>query len=323
VDIKLIQMLNGARNAIKCANVRSGERVLIITDTQIDFSISMVLAMAAAEAGAEPIITIMLPRRAHGDEPPLPIKEAMLSSDVIFTPTSKTLFHSQAARDACRKGARMLSMTGITPLSFMKGAGLANFEEIEPVVIKLAELLTQAETLRLKTPAGTDLKASIKGRSGNAEPGIVRNKGEMGGWPDIEVNIAPIEDSVEGTVVIDVTATDFGFVDVPIRIEIRNGRAVKIEGGVVAEKLRELLESANDPNQYVVAEIGFGLNPNAELQGRIIEDESALGTAHIAFGNNLSLGGKNKAPYHVDLVMKDPILELDGKKIIEKKKILL
>jgi len=123
--------------------------------------------------------------------------------------------------------------------------------------------------------------------------------------------------------VIDVTASHFGFVDVPIRIEIKEGRAVKIEGGIVANKLKKLLESANDPNQYVVAEFGFGLNPSAELQGRIIEDESALGTAHIALGNNLSLGGKNKAPFHIDLIMKDPILELDGKKVIDKDKILV
>lgn len=324
MNVEMIQMLKGAKNAIKCANAKPGENVLIITDTEIDFSVSVALDMAARDAGVDPVIAIMLPREGHGEDPPAPVREAMFASDVILAATTKTLFYAPSAMEACKKrGARLLTLTGITPQSFMRGAGLADFEKIEPTVMKLAELFTQAKTLRLRTPGGTDIVASIEGRSGNPQPGIAKNPGDMVGWPDIEANVAPIEDSTEGVIVVDVTATHFGFVDVPIRMEVKNGKVVKIEGGAVAKKLEKLLESANDPNQYVVAELGFGLNPNAELQGRIIEDEAALGTAHVALGNNLPLGGKNKAPYHIDLIMKDPILELDGKKVIDRDKILV
>lgn len=324
METEIIQMLRGAKKAIKeCANVKPKEKVLIITDTEIDFSISTALAAAAYYEGAEPVIAMMTPRKGHAEEPPSHIREAMLASDVILTPTSKTLFHTKATRDACKKGARLLAMTGALPRTLMKGAGTADFEEVEPTVIKLAELLTQSEKLRLRTPGGTDISSNIKGRVGQSEPGIARNKGDLQGWPDIEANVTGIEGSTEGVFVVDVTATDFGFVDIPIKIEVKNGKATHIKGGLVAERLKKLLESANDPNQYVVAEFGFGLNSCAELQGRIIEDESALGTCHIALGDNITLGGKNKAPFHIDLIMKDPILELDGKKIIDKDKILV
>jgi leucyl aminopeptidase (aminopeptidase T) len=320
----IIQMLKGAKKVIReCAQTKPGENVLIVTDTEIDMSVSIALACAAHLEGAEPVITLMTPRKGHAEEPPPHVREAMLASDIIITPTSKTLFHTKATRDACKKGARILSMTGALPRTLMRGAITANFEEIEPTVHKLAHLLTEAKSIRVTTPAGTDLSADIKGRIGQSEPGIARKKGDLQGAPNIEANITPIEDTTEGVFVVDVTATDFGFVDAPIRIEVKNGRAVKIEGAVIAERLRSLLESANDPNQYIVAEFGFGLNPNAELQGRIIEDESALGTAHIALGDNLTLGGQNRAPMHIDLIIKDPTLELDGKKIIEKDKILI
>lgn len=314
-----IQMMAGAKKVIKeCAQTKPGETVLIITDTEIDFGISAALASAALYEGADPLIAVMTPRKGHAEEPSDNLREAMLQSDVIVTPTSKTLFHTKATRDACDAGARVLSMTGALPRTLMRGAVTADFEKIEPICRKLADRLTEGETIRLTTPGGTDLTASIKGREGQFEPGITRNKGDLVGVPDIEANITAVEDTTEGVFVVDVTATDFGFVDQPIRIEVKNGKAVSIEGGVIAERLKALLESANDPNQYFVAEFGFGLNDKAELQGRIIEDESALGTAHIALGDNITLGGVNEAPFHIDLIMKDPTVTIDDQVVIEK-----
>ncbi|MGC1123249.1 MAG: aminopeptidase [Candidatus Methanofastidiosia archaeon] len=324
MDSEIIQMMMGAKKVIKeCAQTKPGEKVLIVTDTEIEFSISAALAAAAYYENAEPLIAVMTPRKGHAEEPPAHVREAMLASDVIVTPTSKTLFHTKATRDSCAKGARVLSMTGALPRTLMRGAITANFEEIEPTCRKLADRLTKAEKIHLTTPGGTDITASLKGRVGQFEPGIARNKGDLVGVPDIEANITPVEDTSQGVFVVDVTATDFGFVDAPIRIEVKNGKAVKIEGGVIAERLKNLLVSAHDPNQYFVAEFGLGLNPQAELQGRIIEDESALGTAHIALGDNITLGGQNKAPFHIDLIMKDPTVELDGKVVIDKDKVMV
>ncbi|MBU7043795.1 MAG: aminopeptidase [Theionarchaea archaeon] len=324
MNSEIIQMAIGAKKVVKeCAATKPKEKVLIITDTEMDFSISIALASAAYYEGAEPLVVLMTPRKGHAEEPPLPIREAMQVSDVIITPTSKTLFHTQATRDSIKKGARFLSMTGALPRTLMRGAITAEFAKIKPTSDKLAEVLTKAETLHLTTPGGTDITASIKGRTAESEPGVAWEKGALVGVPDIEANVTPVEDTTEGVFVVDVTATDFGFVDVPITIEVKNGKAVNIEGGAVAQQLIALLESANDPNQYYVAEFGFGLNPNAELQGRIIEDEGALGTVHIALGDNITLGGKNKAPFHIDLIMKDPMLEVDGKLVIDKKEIMI
>ncbi|MGD2247412.1 MAG: aminopeptidase [Candidatus Methanofastidiosia archaeon] len=321
---EIIQMLEGAKKAItQCARATPGENVLIVTDTEMDLSISIALACAATYEGAEPVIAVMNPRKGHAEEPPDTVREAMLASDIIFTPTSKTLFHTKATRDACAQGARLLSMTGALPRTLMRGAITADFQKIEPTVIKLAEMFTTAETITVTTPGGTNISASIKGRIGQSEPGIARKKGDLQGVPNIEANVTPVEDTTEGVFVVDVTATDFGFVDMPIRIDVKKGKAVNIKGGVIAQRLKNLLESAHNPAQYVVAEFGFGLNPNAELQGRIIEDESALGTCHIALGDNLTLGGQNKAPMHIDLIMKDPLLELDGKKVIDRDNILI
>ena len=72
------------------------------------------------------------------------------------------------------------------------------------------------------------------------------------------------------------------------------------------------MASFRDERVYVVAEIGFGLNPAGRLSGRMLEDEGVLGTMHIGIGNNLSYGGTNNTPVHIDLILKEPTCIVDG-----------
>ena len=67
----------------------------------------------------------------------------------------------------------------------------------------------------------------------------------------------------------------------------------------------------------VIAELGIGTNPLARLQGNIITDEKVLGTIHVAIGSNNHLGGNNIATTHIDGVVGEPTLEIDGKVLIE------
>jgi leucyl aminopeptidase (aminopeptidase T) len=42
-----------------------------------------------------------------------------------------------------------------------------------------------------------------------------------------------------------------------------------------------------------------------------IYHEKALGTVHIAIGNNIHLGGTSKASIHVDFVLRNPPIKID------------
>lgn len=47
-------------------------------------------------------------------------------------------------------------------------------------------------------------------------------------------------------------------------------------------------------------------------------DEKAIGTVHIAFGDNSHMGGKQKSSIDLDGVISNPNLYLDGELVIKK-----
>jgi leucyl aminopeptidase (aminopeptidase T) len=48
----------------------------------------------------------------------------------------------------------------------------------------------------------------------------------------------------------------------------------------------------------------------------VLEDEKALGTVHLAFGSSAVLGGVNEAGVHVDGVVRELTVELDGELLL-------
>ena len=314
-------MQKGAMTVIECANVYPGERVLILTDTGIDFSVSPSIYQAALDAGAEPSIFMNEPRKYPAAPVEASVKAAMLASDVIICPTSTTMFYTEARQEANRNGKRVVCITQADPEILIRGPIKADFKKIRPLAEKLTGLLTKARTIRVTTPAGTDIKANIAGRQATANTGICDTPGCAQGVPDIEAYIPPIEDSSEGIIVVD-GSTNLGLVNEPIRLKVVRGRVVEITGGEEAEALRRLLEGTDDPNAYTVAEFGIGLNPESQLRGVIMEDEGALGTVHMALGNNLAMGGENSADIHLDMVQRDPTIMLDGRVIMRGKEVL-
>jgi leucyl aminopeptidase (aminopeptidase T) len=107
-----------------------------------------------------------------------------------------------------------------------------------------------------------------------------------------------------------------GIVQQPIHIVVKNGYATEITGGPEAARLRELLEP-HGRDAYTVAEFGIGTNDKAILTGIILEDEKVMGTIHIAFGDNKSMGGSVRVASHLDGLIRQPTVWFDDTKVME------
>lgn len=300
-----------------CANVQPGDTVVVVTDAATE-PIAQAVGVAAEAAGGEVTICIMPTRRRDGNEPPAPVVAAMKAADVIFTPVSVSITHTDAIKDACAAGARAVAMTGFTDRMMQRGGIEADFVDLEPVCRFVATLLHAGSDVRLTSPGGTDLTLAIGGRQGIAKTCIVR-PGEFSPVPDIEATVSPIEGSANGVIVADASIPylGIGVLREPVRFAVRDGYIVDVSGGAAADALRAAWASQNDPQVYNVAEMGIGLNPACTLTGEMLEDEGCWGTVHIGTGTSTNLGGRIKAACHYDLLMHKASIVVDGQTILK------
>jgi leucyl aminopeptidase (aminopeptidase T) len=312
-----ILAMRGASKLVRVnARVKPGEKVAIVTD-YYKFNVAKMLATAVTAEGAEPVMMVMAPREAHGIEPPATIAAALSAADVIFTPTEKSLGQTVAISEARKKGARIVILSEITEDLLISGPIEADFEAQEPLCKNLADLLTKAKEAKVTSRLGTNITMSIEGRNGRVLSGLIWNPGDFGSPPNIEASICPIEGTAKGVIVIDGSIAGIGKLTSPIKETAENGLVISIEGGAEASTLRETLESAKDGKAYNVAELGIGLNPKSRLTGFLLEDESILGSIHIALGTNIFMGGMVKSLMHIDQIILKPSLWLDNDLIIE------
>ncbi|KKM10682.1 hypothetical protein SY88_12650 [Clostridiales bacterium PH28_bin88] len=304
-----------------CVNLQPWEKVCIVTDTN-KVGIAEVFAAGAHAIGAETVMVIMTPRETHGNEPPEVAAAAMLAADVILAPTTFAITHTEATKAAMKNGARVLILRGITEDIMIHGAITADYAQVKKITEILAQKMSDASTARVTSPSGTDITMSLAGRQALALTGTVHQPGTFAPLPDGEAAIVPLEGTANGIIVIDHTMDGIGLVDKPITLEVREGKVVDIHGGTAADKLKSIIQNA-DENATNIAELAIGTNPKARLVGSMTEDKKMLGSVHIAVGDNHVIGGHTKSKIHLDGLLLRPTVFLDDKKVAENSNLYL
>ncbi len=299
-----------------CMGLKHQETALVLTDAPCR-KVGYALWNACRELCREAILVEIIPRKLSGQEPPPAVAEMMRSVDVVICPASTSLTHTAARREACRSGARVGTMPGITEAMMMRTLN-ADYQEIAEKTQAVAEILNRGKTAHLTTALGTDLNIPIAGIRALASTGIITEPGSFGNLPSGEAYLMPVEGQAEGVFFVDGSMAGIGKIgQTPIKITVQTGMAVKIEGGDEARKLNKMIEEAGAGSRNL-AELGVGTNHNAAITGAILEDEKVLGTVHLALGNNLSMGGTVSVGFHVDGILTRPTLKIDGRPLLIK-----
>ncbi|VVB89552.1 Uncharacterised protein [uncultured archaeon] len=108
---------------------------------------------------------------------------------------------------------------------------------------------------------------------------------------------------------VDGTISGLGLLGSPIEITVEN-RCISEIKGERADALITLIDSVGKL-AYNIAELGFGLNPDARMIGNSLEDEKVGGTIHVGLGDSSTIGGDVTAGIHLDAVITEPRI-LDG-----------
>ncbi len=320
------ELMPGAKNAVEtCLAVRAGESVALIAD-EVSKPVAASLAAALDERGAiySPFLLEDFGPRPMCEAPP-EILNALETTDVgilCMTPQPGELGARMAiVKIVERRQIRYAHMVGVTAEIMQQGMR-ADYRMVDRLSDKLRERMLRAETLTVKSAAGTNIAAHF-------DPGLdwVKTSGLISPryWSNLpagEVFTTPA--TVDGTFVCDATAGDhfngkYGDLQAtPLVLEIKEARLVH------AECARKDLEQEfwdychTDGNSDRVGELAFGTNLGlSQMIGVLLQDEKFPGV-HLAFGD--PYGSQTHADWasktHVDVLTRRCDVWIDDDQVI-------
>lgn len=301
-----------ASAATACLGVSNADQVLVLCNAA-QRPIADALASAAGACAGTVRVLEYPPGSRPSQELPTDVAEAMLDASVVFAVTECSISHTNARRIATRRGVRIASLPKITADIFSRTIRV-DYDQLKVDGGRLAARLSAARTCHLTAPGGTDVRLSLRGRTAVRDDGDLAEPGAFGNLPAGEAYIAPIETEGDGVIVFDGSLAGYGMLTEPLSVTLREGRAVDASGQAAMWLLETLNAGGRTARQ--IAELGIGTNPRARITGTMLEDEKALGTAHLAFGTSVSFGGANSANVHIDGLIRRPTITLDDRALI-------
>jgi len=201
--------------------------------------------------------------------------------------------------------------------TFMKAVRV-NYKRVRKIGSNVASKLEGKRSIHVYSPNGTDLVFSIADRPVSVEVGTLENCFYVGRECEVEVPagevyVAPIETSANGILVVDELRNHCLK---ELKLHFEKGKIVSFKAKKGSDQFRNMLEEAEGDKDRI-GELGIGTNYSMKPIGWNVYDEKALGTAHIAIGNNIQCGGVNKASIHVDFILQNPTIKADDKLIME------
>src|SRR5712672_776099 len=321
-------LLPGAKNAVEtCLSIKPGEKVALVADEP---SRAVAASLAAAIENVRAVCTGLLledfgprPMRAA----PALVLEALETADVgvlCMSPQPGELGARMAiVKVVERRQIRYAHMVGVTPEIMQQGMR-ADYRMVDRLSDKLRERMLRAETLTVKTEAGTEFAAHFdRGLDWVKTSGLISPR-YWSNLPAGEVFTTPA--TVDGTFVCDATAGDhfngkYGDLQrTPLTLEIKGARLrnVACDRKDLEQEFWDYCHT--DENSDRVGELAFGTNLGlSEMIGILLQDEKFPGV-HIAFGD--PYGSQTHANWksrtHVDVLTRNCDVWIDQDQIISK-----
>jgi aminopeptidase len=323
------ELMPGAENAIgTCLAVRSNEHVALIAD-EASRSVAASLAAALDARGAAYTGLLLEDFGRPLKAAPAPVLAALETADVgilCMNPQPGELTARMAIVGVVeRRQIRYAHMVGVTPQIMTQGMR-TDYRMVDRLSDKLRERMLRAQTLTVKTGAGTSIAAHFdRGLDWVKTSGLISPR-YWSNLPAGEVFTTPA--TVDGTFVCDATAGDhfngkYGDLQkTPLTLKIAGARLVAVD---CARKdlEKEFWEYCHtDENSDRVGELAFGTNLGlSEMIGILLQDEKFPGV-HLAFGDpyGSQTHANWKSKTHVDVLTRNCDVWIDTDQIIAKGK---
>jgi len=307
--------------------VKPSENYLILTDTGTNTEIGEACLVAGINAGANAQLLVMpkMSRKDFGRDFRA-VAGAIEGADVILALCESRNASVEAAMFRAReKGARVTTSDPAGVEEYVIEAVLdVDYPHMVKVAERVCELWRKTKVCRVTSALGTDVSFRLKGRPALRGDGRAIAPGDMDFFPGATPSIAPVEDTIQGTIVVDGTMdAPINQVSTPVTLRLEKGVITAIEGGADADAFRSRLESTGDPKAFHLCHFNVGLNPRARLGYRMMQDEMVVGAVTFGFGaqDPIFEGTVGHAKMHSDVVLTSAAIILDGVVMCENNKL--
>ena len=317
--------------------VGAGDACAILSETQSRALNVQLAELALLQLKARPFHVVVptprqsapVPIRSTGASTALqnlgPALAALAGSVFVADCTVEGLMHAAELPTILKGGARVLYISDEHPEALER---LAPSSADEQKVRAGMRLLRAAKSMRVTSPAGTDLSIRVEGAQVGGVWGYTEKPGTLSHWPGGLCLAFPQPKGVEGVLVMapgDLNLTFKRYVETEIRLRIEDDYVTKIEGqGLDAELMREYFAAWGDREAYAVSHVGWGMNPRARWEAMAMYDKrDCNGTEQRAFaGNFLYSTGANEVAGrhtlgHYDLPLRRCSVSLDGQAVVK------
>ncbi|HPG38986.1 MAG TPA: hypothetical protein PLP19_09025 [bacterium] len=303
----------------KCLEIKRGESVLILMNESFQDIAQLLFSECLTKSKNTCMLVLPDNFYKHGIHDS--IARFMQSMDVIVALTNPSIASLEARIKANQNGARIASMPNITKSSFIRFEN-TDFKKISRLSKKLSDILSISNEVNITSANGTHLDIVIDNHQGYAETGLLNQPGTFSHLPAGMACISPADGKIEGQLVVD-SGMEFDRDDSEkLVVHIKDGRAARITGGLSAKRLRQKLAHRGALNRSVI-EFGLGVNDAVRINGNPAEDEKALGNIFISLGHNSIDEDNTDSETSLHGIVYKATVEVKGKKIIDRGRLLL
>jgi len=318
----------GVKQAVEtCLKLKINERVVIITDWET-LRIGYAIWRVAEKITGNIQFFLM---EDFGRRPlrfPEQIGQALTRANIAFFAAQDVKGELQTFRGPmlevveANKNLRFAHMGGINE-QIMKEGMCSDYREIQRISKLIYQKVIRAKEIKVVADGGTNIVVRFSSKIKWVISDGIITEGNWDNLPGGEVFTCPVD--VNGTLVVDGCLGDYfdkkyGLLGkIPVSILIKNSRAIKnsikCANQELAKEFTEYLFK-NDKNSNRVGEFALGTNTGLKkLIGNLLQDEKFPGI-HLAFGGSYpeETGAKWDSDSHIDCVIRNPTVYLDGKK---------
>jgi aminopeptidase len=332
----------GAEQAVKnCVKFKPNEKLVMITDNDCAHIAEMIVGFAEQISPGNVTKFVM---EEYGDRPddgsnplafPKELGDAMMQADVSFYCAGGKKGELQSFRvpmiGFVEKNAKLrhAHMPGINDELMTTGMSV-DYDEVQRMSAKVYDIVSVAKEIRVTTPAGTDFTVKLNPNyKWKVSDGAIKSV-DWSNLPDGEVFTCA--DSIpEGVIVVDGILGDyfsekFGLLsDSPVTLVIKDSRVqtVKCSNADLVNELQEYM--SQDENANRIGEFAIGTNIGlSHLVGNLLQDEKFPGI-HVALGHGYpeKTGSDWNSSAHMDAVLKETTIVVDGKTIMKDGKFVI